>query len=70
VGGALRYGYLWEWNSRWGMEFTLGAGVAVLEHDKRAIEFTEERFELGTAARFRKTYVGPTSVGITILFKL
>jgi hypothetical protein len=69
-GGGVTYGYLWEWSRRWGVEFTLGVGVAVLEHDKRAITVMDEGPVLADAVRYRKTYVGPTGVGITILFKL
>jgi hypothetical protein len=69
-GGGLTYGYLLDLNERWGLEFTLGLGVAVLEHDKKTIAVMDEGPILGDAARYRKTYVGPTGVGITILFKL
>ncbi len=34
-GGGFLYGYLWQWTPRWGVEFTLGMGIAVLEYDTR-----------------------------------
>lgn len=70
VGGGLTYGYVLELGPRWGMEFTLGVGAAVLEHDQRTIGITEGEITPGKVETIRKTYVGPTSAGITILFKL
>ena len=69
-GGGLTYGYLWQLAPRWGIEFTVGAGVAIVEHDQQAIDFEEGAFVLGDPERFRKTFVGPTSAGITIVFKM
>lgn len=69
-GGGFTYGYLLPLAERWGVEFTIGAGVAIVEHDQRELEFTDGAFTLGDSDRFRKTFVGPTSAGITIIFKL
>ncbi len=69
-GGGFTYGYLWQFAERWGAEFTIGAGVTIVEHDQRAIGFAEGTFTLGDPERFRKTFVGPTSAGITIVYKL
>ncbi len=69
-GGGFTYGYLWQIAPRWGVEFTIGAGIAIVEHDQRPIDFGEGSFALGDPERFRKTFVGPTSAGITIVFKL
>jgi hypothetical protein len=69
-GGGVTYGYVLKLGRRWGMEFTLGTGVAVLEHDERKIAITDGAVTPGKTERIRKTYVGPTSAGINILFKL
>lgn len=65
VGGGLSYGYLWNWNARWGMEFTAGAGMAYLNYDKYNCEKCGSN--LGT---FKKTYIGPTHAGITLIYKI
>jgi hypothetical protein len=78
-GGGISYGYLWEWGPRWGMEFTLGAGVMVAEYDKSAINIIADTgskpaagpgYTLGNATRHRKVYAGPTSIGVNIIMKL
>ena len=69
-GAGLSYGYLWRWTPRWGMEFTLGLGVAVLEYDKNFIEIGTDGFTLTDRKRYRDTYVGPTNIGINLVFKL
>ena len=69
-GGGFTYGYLWQFMPRWGVEFTIGVGAAVVEHDQRTIGFEEGALLMGDTERFRKTFVGPTSAGVTIIFKL
>ncbi len=68
--GGFTYGYLWSFARRWGVEFTVGAGIAIVEHDQKAIGFADGTFTLGEPERYRKTFVGPTSAGITIVYKL
>lgn len=68
-GGGLTYGYLWPWGARWGMEFTLGAGLLVFEYDRKLITSGDEGFTVGDPYKYRETYLGPTSAGVTLIFK-
>lgn len=69
-GGALSYGWFWRWTPHWGMEFTLGAGVAIVEYESRNIEIVEGGFKLTNPNRYRKTYIGPTNAGINLVFTM
>lgn len=69
-GGALSYGWFWRWTPRWGMEFSLGVGVAVFEYDQRLIRITDSGFALTATDRYRKTYIGPTNIGINLVFMI
>ena len=63
-GGGVSWGYHWMWSKRWGLEFNLGAGFAILNYDK---------YDCGTCdlvGRFQKTYFGPTRAGITLVLLL
>ncbi len=69
-GGGVTYGYLWRWSKSWAMEFSLGAGIAVMEYDKSFIEAESDNFNLIDTTPYRKTYFGPTSVGIKLVFTI
>jgi hypothetical protein len=69
-GLGLTYGYFWRWSPHWGMEFTIGAGVAVIEYDKKTINIGESDFTLADGDRYRKTFAGPTSIGINLVFMI
>jgi len=64
-GGGVSWGYHWMWSKRWGLEFNLGAGVAVMTYDK---------YDIGaptvSTGRFQKTYFGPTRAGVTLVLLL
>ncbi len=70
IGGGFTYGYLWRWSKSWAMEFSLGAGVAIMEYDKSFIEAESDKFTLIDTNPYRKTYFGPTSVGIKLVFTI
>ncbi|MCL2691925.1 MAG: DUF3575 domain-containing protein [Rikenellaceae bacterium] len=63
VGGGVSWGYHWAWNARWGMEFNVGAGVAFMHHDKYECHRCADAL-----GNFRKTYVGPTNVGVKLVY--
>ncbi len=67
-GGALSWGYTWRFHRRWALEFSLGAGVAMLEYNKSLIEADSEGVNLIDLARFRKTYFGPTNAAVKLVF--
>ena len=64
-GGGISWGYHWMWSKRWGLEFNLGAGVAMMTYDKYDI-----KTPLVSTGRFQKTYFGPTKAGVTLVFIL
>jgi outer membrane protein OmpA-like peptidoglycan-associated protein len=63
AGAGLSYGYRWNFNHRWALEATVGAGYAYMSHDKFECGRCGER--LGSANRH---YFGPTRAGITLIF--
>ena len=63
-GGGVSYGYHWVWSRRWGVEFSVGAGVIQAEYTKTdCLECASP-----TAVRLKKTYVGPISAGVKLVF--
>lgn len=62
-GAGVSYGYHWMWSKRWGMEFNLGVGVASLDYKKKDCEKCGS-----TVGDYKKTYFGPTSAGIKLMF--
>ena len=69
-GGALSYGWFWRWTRHWGMEFNLGLGVAIIEYERNFIEIVDGGFNLVNPSRSRKTYIGPTNIGISLTFTI
>lgn len=62
-GGGVSYGYHWMWSRGWGMEFTVGAGVALLDYVKKdCVKCGQE------VATTRKTYMGPTALGVKLIW--
>jgi hypothetical protein len=63
AGAGLSYGYRWNFNNRWGLEATIGAGYAYLSYDK---------FECGTCGEhlgdYTKNYFGPTKVSLSLIY--
>lgn len=62
-GAGIVYGYNLSLAKRWGLEFTAGVGVARLEYDRYDCEFCSRDSEPKT-----KTYLGPTRLGISLVF--
>jgi hypothetical protein len=64
-GAGINYGYNWAWSKRWGIEFTIGVGV--MQMDYKRFDCEKCGRELG---RFKKTYFGPTELGIKLIFMI
>lgn len=65
LGGGISYGYLLPLGSRWGAEFTLGAGYANLKYDTYYNIDNGGRFDTQT-----RNYWGITRVGISLVYRL
>ncbi len=64
-GVGVSYGYHWAWSKHWGMEFNAGLGVAWMDYVQKDCEKCGN--EIG---HFKKTYFGPTALGVKILFMI
>lgn len=62
-GAGVSYGYHWMWNKNWGMEFNVGLGVAFMTYDKYECARCGD-----LEGNYSKTYFGPTSVGIKLVY--
>jgi outer membrane protein OmpA-like peptidoglycan-associated protein len=62
AGAGLSYGYRWNFNHRWAMEATVGAGYAYMEYDKYCALRCGDK--LGSET---KHYFGPTKVGLNLI---
>ena len=62
-GGGISYGYHWVWSKRWGMEFNIGAGMLQMDYKEKECDTCSEE-----AVRIKKTYFGPISAGIKLVF--
>lgn len=65
VGLGLSYGYTWMWTRRWGMEFNAGVGVAFMNYKKKECQLCAP-----SLGRESKTYFGPTSAGIKLIWTI
>ncbi|WP_307756628.1 DUF3575 domain-containing protein [uncultured Alistipes sp.] len=64
-GGGVSYGYHLALAKRWGLEFTAGVGVARMSYVKK--DCVKCGNEVG---HYNKTYFGPTSLGVKIVFMI
>jgi len=62
-GGGLSYNYHWMLGKRFGIEFSLGAGVVYLQYTKYDCKFCSDPI-----GPFKKFYYGPTKMGINLIF--
>ncbi len=62
-GAGISWGYRWNWSHHWGMEFTIGAGYALMDYDVYACE---------TCGDYRDSrkhgYWGPTKIGLNLIY--
>lgn len=65
VGGGLSYGYRWQWNERWGMEFNVAVGMIYMEYDRTVCAECDEE-----PIRYEKYYFGPTVAGIKLFYMI
>jgi hypothetical protein len=65
AGGGLLYGYHLPLSTAWGVEFTVGVGVAYLDYEK--YDCATCGVSLGKES---KTYFGPTRAGISLVYIL
>lgn len=63
VGGGLSYGYQWLIGQRWNLEATIGVGYMYTKYDRYADPDSDVKQRSGS-----KNYIGPTKVGISIMF--
>lgn len=64
-GAGASYNYHWMLGKHFGLEFQLGIGFAYMKYDKFDCQLCADR--IGT---FTKTYIGPTKIGINLIFVL
>jgi hypothetical protein len=64
-GAGIEYGYHLPLAKRWGLEFTAGAGVAVLNYTQYDCEKCGNEVK-----RTSKTYFGPTELGVKLVFMI
>ncbi len=63
VGAGVSYGYHLMLSSHWGIEFNAGVGVAYMNYEKK------DCVKCGSlVGNYDKWYVGPTSLGVKLLF--
>lgn len=62
-GAGLAYGHQWMLGQRWNLECTVGAGYLLMEYDKYKCRRCSDKM-----GRFRRSYVGPTKLGVTLIF--
>ncbi len=68
VGVGITYGYRWAWSERWGMDLSIGAGMIMMNYDKYA--WAEGGTASTTPEAFKKTYFGPTNLGLKLFFMI
>jgi hypothetical protein len=69
-GVSLSYGWVWRFARRWAAEFSLGLGAVVMPYDKSSIQTNLEGtdFVLINPTRYTKICVGPTAIGVKLVF--
>jgi len=63
IGGGISYIYHWMVGKHFGLEFNVGAGFAYLKYDKFPCPKCSPAI-----GKFSKTYIGPTKLGINLIF--
>jgi hypothetical protein len=71
-GANALYGWRWRFHHRWAAEFSIGLGAAMLVHDKSTIGIDMISGEpiLYNPIRETKVYIGPTSLGVKLVFTI
>jgi len=64
-GGGVSYGHHWILSPRWGVEASVGLGVARFHYDKYICAHCG--YKTGT---YNKTYLGPTKVSVSLVYLL
>ena len=64
-GAGLTYGYQWNLSKRWSLETNLGIGFLYMNYDKYDARKCGKWIETKN-----KTYVGPTKIGVHLIYKL
>jgi hypothetical protein len=62
-GAGISYGYMLPLSPRWGVEFNVGVGAAILQYDKYGCEKCDD-----LEGTYKKTYFGPTRAAINLVF--
>lgn len=65
AGGGLTYGYHWALSNRWSLEASIGLGYAFIDYSKYECEKCGRELTSKT-----KNYVGPTKVGVSLIYFL
>jgi hypothetical protein len=63
VGAGVNYGYHLLLDGRWGLEFSLGAGVAVMQYDRFECTLCSRKLE-----EKNRTWVGPTHASVSLIY--
>lgn len=63
IGAGLTYGYRWNFNHRWGLEASVGAGYAYLSYSKYPCSRCEDKTKDGN-----RNYFGPTKAGLSLIY--
>jgi len=62
-GAGISYGYQWMIGKRWNLEATIGAGFAILEHEKIPVGDCQ-----AASPKYKKTYWGITKIGVSLIY--
>lgn len=63
AGAGVTYGYDWGFGKRWNIEFFLGVGYMYMDYDKYTCVKCDR-----TGVNNNKHYVGPTRIGISLMY--
>jgi len=64
-GGGITYGYLYMFKPHWGVELSVGAGFAMMNHDKFDCRICGDKLK-----HEHKTYLGPTRASISVIYRI
>lgn len=68
LGFGFSYGYRWEWHQRWGLEASFGLGMMSMDYHKSKWDPADTSDV--DSGDFKKTYFGPTSIGVRVYFMI